>query len=415
MFARFKFSPRTSRSWTFRFSAAPSLLRFARSMYAPTAGRYGRTPHQGCVAPPAVSTDPGQDRERPERDHLARAARGLKRERGRSLVRMLRVPFGRGRARVRLHRVEDPRPVGPLLLAKEVERVPEPTVLPIAERGQTVEANQEVVVVVDGPVEAVPRLVPFPLDVEFVLQVVLRTPFDAVLHRRGPLWPRVGGEGSQSLPCIERPTGSRHLLGERRGAAPLGVRGLDQPVERLSDSRVILVAKADEPAGHVGGVAMVALPPPEPPDSASYERRLAHPVLAGLSDFSDRARRPEVRQRQHVPVGPQESGFKPTAVSGPPTGGVSAGKDVGCPPNLRDAGLRVSDVRIALLPTEELGQSKIPDRRLVRFEQPIEDLIARHRPSDPRHLGSSFRSTERRPCGVRLSRRGGPRKPDSAT
>src|SRR5207245_5040162 len=217
------------------------------------------------------------------------------------------------------------------------------------------------------------------------------------------------------LPRIERPAGSRSVLGEPTGPATLRMRGLDQPVERLSDSRVILVAKADEPAGHVGGVAMVALPLPEPPDSASYERRLAHPVLAGLSDFSDRARRPEVRQRQHVPVGPQESGFKPTAVSGPPTGGVSAGKDVGCPPNLRDAGLRVSDVRIALLPTEELGQSKIPDRRLVRFEQPIEDLIARHRPSDPRHLVSSFRSTERRPSRSRISRRGGPRKPHSAT
>src|SRR5256712_7062197 len=392
MFARFKFSPRTSRSWTFRFSAAPSLLRFARSMYAPTAGRYGRTPHQGCVAPPAVSTDPGQDRERPERDHLARAARGLKRERGRSLVRMLRVPFGRGRARVRLHRVEDPRPVGPLLLAKEVERVPEPTVLPIAERGQTVKANQEVVVVVDRPMEAVPRLVPFPLDVEFVLEVVLRTPFDAVLHRRGPLRPREGGEGSQSLPRIDRPAGSRSVLGEPAGPSTLRMRGLDQPVERLSESRVILVAKADEPAGHVGGVAMVPLPLTQPPDSASYERRLAHPVLAGLSDFSDCARRPEVRQRQHVPVGPQESGFKPTAVSGPPTGGVSAGKDLRRPPNLRDAGLRISDVRIALLPTKELGQSKIPDRRLVRFEQPIEDLTARHCRSESSRTLSSLRS-----------------------
>src|SRR2546425_682643 len=39
MFARFKFSPRTSRSWAFRFCAAPSLLRFARSRYAPTAAR----------------------------------------------------------------------------------------------------------------------------------------------------------------------------------------------------------------------------------------------------------------------------------------------------------------------------------------------------------------------------------------
>src|SRR5207245_4243958 len=151
---------------------------------------YGQTPHEGCVPPRAASTDPGEDRERPECDHLTRPTDRLNRERGRSLVRMLRVPFGRGRGQVRLHRVEDPPPVGPLLLAKEVERVPEPTVLPIAERGQTVEANQEVVVVVDGPVESVPRLVPLPLHVEFVLEVVLRAPFHAVLHRRGPLGSR---------------------------------------------------------------------------------------------------------------------------------------------------------------------------------------------------------------------------------
>src|SRR3989441_10267148 len=100
---------------------------------------------------------------------------------------------------------------------------------------------------------------------------------------------------------------------------------------------------------------MVALPLTEPPDSASYERRLAHPVLAGLSDFRDGARRPEVRQRQHVPVGPQESGFKPTAVSDPPTGGVSAGQDLRRPPHHRDAVLRSSDARHASPPAHAPG------------------------------------------------------------
>ncbi len=66
--------------------------------------------------PETASTDPGQDRERPERDHLARSAVGLERERGRTLVRMLRVPARAGRARVRLDRVEVPPPVGPSLL-----------------------------------------------------------------------------------------------------------------------------------------------------------------------------------------------------------------------------------------------------------------------------------------------------------
>src|SRR5206468_9677502 len=63
-----------------------------------------------------ASTGPGQDGERSERDHLARAARGLKRKRGRTLVRMLRIPFGGRRARIRLDRVEVPAPVGASLL-----------------------------------------------------------------------------------------------------------------------------------------------------------------------------------------------------------------------------------------------------------------------------------------------------------
>src|SRR6059036_2419475 len=63
-----------------------------------------------------ASTDPGQDGERSERDHLGRAACGLKRERGWTLVRMLRIPFGGRRARIRLDRVEVPAPVGASLL-----------------------------------------------------------------------------------------------------------------------------------------------------------------------------------------------------------------------------------------------------------------------------------------------------------
>src|SRR2546425_11956602 len=108
---------------------------------------------------------------------------------------------------------------------------------------------------------------------------------------------------------------------------------------------------------------MVALPLPEPPDSASHERRLAHPVLAGLSDFRDGARRPEVRQRQHVPVGPQESGFKPTAVSDPPTGGVPPGTALRFSPLRRDAVLLIPVARSALLPASDREMGMNPDRR----------------------------------------------------
>ena len=50
-----------------------------------------------------ASTDPGEDSERPERDHLARAAGGLKRE-GRTFVRMRGVPAGGRRGRRLLRR-----------------------------------------------------------------------------------------------------------------------------------------------------------------------------------------------------------------------------------------------------------------------------------------------------------------------
>src|ERR1700704_5522024 len=51
-----------------------------------------RTSRRLTATSPSASTNPGEDRERSERDHLACAAGGLKRERGRAFVRMLRVP-----------------------------------------------------------------------------------------------------------------------------------------------------------------------------------------------------------------------------------------------------------------------------------------------------------------------------------
>src|ERR1700704_3891811 len=53
-----------------------------------------RTSRQLTATSPSASTDPGEDRERSERDHLACAASCLKRKRGRAFVRKLRVPPG---------------------------------------------------------------------------------------------------------------------------------------------------------------------------------------------------------------------------------------------------------------------------------------------------------------------------------
>src|SRR6059036_3791177 len=49
MFARFRFSPRTSRSCRFRFTAAVSLLRLDRSMGSPSVPREDGPRHEPCA------------------------------------------------------------------------------------------------------------------------------------------------------------------------------------------------------------------------------------------------------------------------------------------------------------------------------------------------------------------------------
>src|SRR3989442_10891318 len=46
MFARFRFNPRTSLSWTFRSTPAPSLPGFVRSTGSPSAEAQGTTRHE---------------------------------------------------------------------------------------------------------------------------------------------------------------------------------------------------------------------------------------------------------------------------------------------------------------------------------------------------------------------------------
>src|SRR3972149_6502775 len=74
------------------------------------------------------STDPGEDRERSERDHLARAAGGLEGERDGTLARTGQVHFC-------TDRVEVPPPVGPLLLPQVRERVAQSRIVSLAESG----------------------------------------------------------------------------------------------------------------------------------------------------------------------------------------------------------------------------------------------------------------------------------------
>jgi len=62
----------------------------------------------------------------------------------------------------------------------------------------------------------------------------------------------------------------------------------------------------------------------------------------------------------------------------PPAGRVAPGEHLRGPSRRRDSGLRLLDVGVGLALPEELGQCEVTHRGLIRFEQPIEDLVARH-------------------------------------
>src|SRR5256885_6026220 len=118
---------------------------------------------------------------------------------------MLRVPFGGRRTRVRLDRVEVPAPVGPSLLPQKREREAEPRVVPVAESGQHVEADEKVVVIVDRPMETIPRLVPRSLAMQLMIEIVLGPSLDAALHSGGPFPTGICGARAHALPRVQGP------------------------------------------------------------------------------------------------------------------------------------------------------------------------------------------------------------------
>jgi hypothetical protein len=150
------------------------------------------------------------------------------------------------------------------------------------------------------------------------------------------------------------------------------MRRLDEPFERLSDPRVLLEPEADEPARHVGGGAVEALSLPEASDTAPFERRFVHPVLTRPIHLRAGARRSEIGQREHVPVGAHESRPGPSSVPNPPAGWVSTSQDLRRPPGFWNTGLRVPEFGITFLSPEELGQDEVPDRWLLLLQPPID-------------------------------------------
>src|SRR3990170_7290382 len=240
--------------------------------------------------------------------------------------------------------------------------------------------------------EAVPRLVSLSLAVQLMVEIVLGPSLDTALHGGRPSRAGIGGEGAQAFPRVEGPSRRGRVPIIPARPAPLRVRGLDQPVERLADPAVVSVPEPDQRPGHVAGVAVVTMPVRHPADAASLQRGLVHPVLARCAHLGDSARRAEVRKREQVPVRRDVLRITGVSVADPPAARVAAAEDLRGPRGRRDPGLRVPDVGVGLALSEEPVQRKIPHRQLVRFDQPIEDLTARHRRSDGSRTNELFQT-----------------------
>src|SRR5437899_11175799 len=75
-------------------------------------------------------------------------------------------------------------------------------IVPVPQRRDEIEADEEIIVVMDRVVEPVPRWVLSTLLVQFLLQVVLGPEFDGAFHALRPFRCRIHRERAHALPRI---------------------------------------------------------------------------------------------------------------------------------------------------------------------------------------------------------------------
>jgi len=115
-----------------------------------------------------------------------------------------------------MHRVEVPSPIAPLLLPELRDCVPQPAIVAESEGGYEIEAYEQVVVVVHGVVEAVPRFVGSSLPVKLALEEEFRAELDGT---------------SGALRSLEMtPTEIKNMRANRAGVE--GVRWLEETLNR---------------------------------------------------------------------------------------------------------------------------------------------------------------------------------------
>src|SRR2546427_5562056 len=70
---------------------------------------------------------------------------------------MFRVPFSDAALDVRMERVEVPLPIWPPLLPQKIQGESQSRIVPVPQRRDEIEADEEIIVVMDRVVEPVPR------------------------------------------------------------------------------------------------------------------------------------------------------------------------------------------------------------------------------------------------------------------
>src|SRR5437899_11491668 len=81
---------------------------------------------------------------------------------------MFRVPFSDAALDVRMERVEVPLPIWPPLLPQKIQGESQSPIVPVPQRRDEIEADEEIIVVMDRVVEPVPRWVLSTLLVQFL-------------------------------------------------------------------------------------------------------------------------------------------------------------------------------------------------------------------------------------------------------
>src|SRR2546428_7057272 len=119
---------------------------------------------------------------------------------------MLRVPLSHAALGVRMERVEVPPPIWPPLLPEKIQGKFQSPIGPVPQRRDEIEADEEIIVVMDRVVEPIPRWVLSSLLVQFLPQEVLRPEFDGALHALRPLRLRIHRERAHALPRVQVPT-----------------------------------------------------------------------------------------------------------------------------------------------------------------------------------------------------------------